>query len=392
MNVALDRLRRAAVCAVACLALGAPAVQAKDEVSVAFIGPLTGGVSAIGIGARNSASLAVALRNQDPKAKYTYSLVAMDDECKPNVGIQVATKAATDKKIIGAVAHYCSAVAMGTVNVFHEFGLPAIVWGAVLPEITSGNDFDEIFRVNGTMLSQEFTASKFMTQQGFKTWAVIHDTTDYGKGHNKYFTKFITDAGGRILGAFGVSSDQQDFTAELTQIKALNPDVIYFAGLAPLGIRIRSQMDKLGLGEIQFEGASGIVSDTFATTLGPLGEGSLAFHAGVPIAKLPGGRFFMAEYEKAGFKEPPEIWGPFSFAAMNLLLDTIEKVGPNRKAVVKELMAVKDAASIVGPITFDKDGQNELALITTYIVQDGKWIPWEQSEYAAGQRKLKKRQ
>ncbi len=281
---------------------------------------------------------------------------------------------------------------MGTVNVFHQFGLPAIVWGAVLPEITSGNDFDEIFRVNGTMLSQEMTASKFMTQHGFKTWAVIHDTTDYGKGHNKYFTKFITDAGGKILGSFGVSSDQQDFTAELTQIKALKPDVIYFAGLAPLGIRIRSQMDKLGLGDIQFEGASGIVSDTFATTLGPLGEGTLAFHAGVPIAKLPGGRFFMSEYEKAGFKEQPEIWGPFSFAAMNLLIDTIEKVGPKRKAVVKALMAVKDAPAIIGPITFDKDGQNELALITTYIVQDGKWIPWEQSDYATGQRKLKRPQ
>ena len=37
-------------------------VEAKDKVKVGFIGPLTGGVSANGLGGRNSADLAVRLR------------------------------------------------------------------------------------------------------------------------------------------------------------------------------------------------------------------------------------------------------------------------------------------------------------------------------------------
>ncbi|MBT3260073.1 MAG: branched-chain amino acid ABC transporter substrate-binding protein, partial [Deltaproteobacteria bacterium] len=45
--------------------LAAGPVMAKDTVEVAFIGPLTGGVSAIGVGGRNSADLAVKLRNAD---------------------------------------------------------------------------------------------------------------------------------------------------------------------------------------------------------------------------------------------------------------------------------------------------------------------------------------
>ena len=61
-----------------------------------------------------------------------------------------------------------------------------------------------------------------------------------------------------IVGTFGVTADQQDFAAELTTIKALNPDVIYFGGLTPIGIRIRSQMDKLGIKAV-FDGTSGIV-------------------------------------------------------------------------------------------------------------------------------------
>ncbi len=65
--------------------------DAKDKVKVGFIGPLTGGVSVNGIGGRNSADLAVKLRNADAKAKYEYELVVLDDECKPNVAVQVAT-------------------------------------------------------------------------------------------------------------------------------------------------------------------------------------------------------------------------------------------------------------------------------------------------------------
>ena len=93
---------------VAALVLGvaAGAADAKDKVKVGFIGPLTGGVSVNGIGGRNSADLAVRLRNADPKSKYEYEMVVLDDECKPNVAVQVATKMAADKEIIAGATHY----------------------------------------------------------------------------------------------------------------------------------------------------------------------------------------------------------------------------------------------------------------------------------------------
>ncbi|MGD2139351.1 MAG: branched-chain amino acid ABC transporter substrate-binding protein [Burkholderiales bacterium] len=359
----------------------------KDTVKIAFIGPLTGGVSANGLGGRNSAELAVQLRNADSSSKHHYELVALDDECKPNIGVQVATKVAAEKDIIAGVTHYCSAVAMGTVDVYHKFGLPIVVWGAVLPDITYGNDYPEIHRVNGTMINQNEVAAQFMLDQGYKTWVIIHDTTDYGKGHNRYFSKFLAEKGGRILGTFGVSSDQQDFNAELTKVKELNPDVIYFGGLAPTGVRLRSQMDKLGIHAV-FQGTSGIVSDAFIEGLGPLAEGVLAFREGAPVEKLPGGERFLMEYNKQGFGEPPEAYGAFAFAATNLILDAIEKVGPKRKLVTQELNNTRDHESIVGEVTFDDNGQNTVALITRYVVEDGKWVVWEDSEYGQGKRKL----
>ena len=243
----------ALVAAIMALGLTVTPVDAKEKVKVGFIGPLTGGTSSNGLGGRNSADLAVRLRNADPKAKYEYELTVLDDECKPDKGVQAATKLGADKSIVAAATHYCSAVAIATVDVYHKFGLPIIVWGAVLPDITYGNNYKEVHRVNGTMINQNETAAKFMAGLGYKTWAIIHDTTDYGKGHNKYFSEYLTKNGGKILGTFGVTADQQDFTAELTKIKSLDPDVVYFGGLTPIGVHIRAQMDKLGL-RSQFEG------------------------------------------------------------------------------------------------------------------------------------------
>jgi branched-chain amino acid transport system substrate-binding protein len=363
--------------------------QAKEAVKIVFIGPLTGGVSANGIGGRNSADLAVRLRNANPKTNYDYQLVVLDDECKPNIGVEVATKAASDNSIVAGVTHYCSTVAMATVDVYHKFGLPVIVWGAVLPDITYANDYKEIHRVNGTMINQNETAAKFMTGLKFKRWAVIHDTSDYGKGHNKYFSEFLAKNGGQIVGTFGVTADQQDFSAELTKIKELKPEVIYFGGITPLGVRIRTQMDKLGVKAV-FQGTSGIVSDAFIEGLGPLAEGALAFREGAPVDKLPGGRFFMEKYAAQKYNEPPEAYGAFAFAAANLIMDAVDKVGKDRKKVRNELNKTRDYQSIVGTITFDDHRQNAVPLITKLVVQDGKWIVWEDSDYAKGKRKLAK--
>ena len=366
----------------------AGAAEAKDKVKVGFIGPLTGGVSANGLGGRNSADLAVRLRNADPKAKYEYELIVLDDECKPNVAVQVATKMAAEKDIVAAATHYCSATAIATVDTYHKFGFPVIVWGAVLPDITYRNNYAEVHRVNGTMINQNDANAELLSSLGYKTVAVIHDTTDYGKGHNEYFSKSLEKIGkAKIVGTFGVTADQQDFTTELTKIKALNPDVIYFGGLTPIGVRIRSQMDKLGIKAV-FDGTSGIVSDSYIQGLGPLAEGTLAFREGAPTEKLPGGKFFMEKYNEQKYENPPEAYGAFAFAAMNMILDAIEKVGQDRKKVIDELADVKDRDSIVGKITFDDHGQNTVPVITKYVVQDGKFVEWADSEYASGKRKL----
>jgi branched-chain amino acid transport system substrate-binding protein len=390
MRVETKRIVSALGCAgvLAGIIVFADGANAKDTVKIAFVTPLTGALSPHGIGGRNSAETAVKVMNADANTKYNYELVVLDDECKPNVAVQVVTKIASDKSIVAAVPHYCSTAAIATVEIFHRFKLPMVVWAAVLPDITYAQMFPEIHRVSGTLIGQNKVGAKFMKEQGYKSFVSFADSTDYGKSMNKFFTQFTQENGNQILGTFSVPPDQQDVSAELTKIKELNPQVIYFGGLTPLGARVRTQMDKLGI-SAQFEGNSGVMGDAFINAVGPqLAEGAVAFLDSPPLKAMPGGKTFMDAYKAAGYREEPEVYGPFAYAATRLVMETIEKVGPDRAKITDALGNVKDVPSILGPITFDDHGQNITPLTTKYVVQDGKWVVWEDSEYASGKRKL----
>ncbi|HEY7676245.1 MAG TPA: branched-chain amino acid ABC transporter substrate-binding protein [Candidatus Methylomirabilis sp.] len=369
--------------------LGRPGgAQAKKTVKLSFIGPLTGGTASNGLGGRNSFLLAVAEANANPKSKYRYETVVLDDECKPTVAVQAALKAGSEPEVIASVSHYCSVVAIATVDTFHKLGLPSMVWGAVLPEITYGHTHVEVTRVNGTMINQNRTAADFAVKTlGFKTFSLIHDTTDYGRGHAKYFSEGLQKNGARILSTTGTAKDQKDYTAELTKIKAERPEVIWYGGLTPDGVRAKVQMDKLGI-KAQFQGTSGIKSDTFIETAGASAEGVYCFVEGAPTEKLPGGKRFLDAYAKMNFKEPSEAYGPFAYVATHLMIDAIEEVGPDRAKVAQKLKRTKNANTIIGPVEFDDHGQNTVDLISTYVAQDGKWVLWEDSEYAKGKREL----
>ncbi len=107
-----------------------------------------------------------------------------------------------------------------------------------------------------------------------------------------------------------MAPDQQDFSAELTKIAELKPQVIYVEALAPIGTRIRLQMDKLGV-DAQFDSVSGVYADEYIKNLGPLAEGSLSRRNGEPLENLAAGKAFMEQYSAQKYEQPADVWGTF---------------------------------------------------------------------------------
>jgi len=343
--------------------------QAKDRVKVGFIGPLTGGVSVNGIGGRNSAELAVKLRNADAKATYEYELIVLDDECKPNVAVQVATKMAADKEIIAGATHYCSATAIATVDIYHKFGFPIIVWGAVLPDITYRNKYAEVHRVNGTMIDQNDVNAELISKLGFKTVAVIHDTTDYGKGHNAYFSKSFTKLGGKITAVQSYQEGDQDFNAQLTSLKGGNPEVIFVPGYYnDVGLIAKQARDR-GI-TVPLVGGDGWDSVQLYAIGGKALNGSYFTNHYSPYDTDPKVQKFVNDY-KSRYGNVPDALAATAYDAARIMFDAIKRsksLGGND--IREALVATKDFPGVTGTVTFNEN-RDAVKPIVMIEIKDG---------------------
>ena len=181
---------------------------------------------------------------------------------------------------------------------------------------------------------------------------------------------------------------QIDFRPILSKIKTENVDAIYFGGVVMEGALVRRQANELGLKNTLLVGISGILDDKFIETAGSeAAEGVIATKPGKDISEMTGGKAFEDAYNKAGYKEPYGAYGPYAYDAANIVVEALKQVGPDKKALVNAITKVK-YDGLLGTTTFNEVGQTTNVASTISVVQDGKWVAWDASEYKSGKRKL----
>ena len=363
--------------------------QGGKVVKVGFVGPLTGGNAATGTGMKNSVDLAVKQANASGKLPYKLEFVAVDDAGDPTTAVNAANKLISDPNVVAVVAHFNSGAALATVPVFHKNGMPAVIAGAIHPNITK-DGFKEITRViTAADVQNEIAGSVAAKDWGLKTFAVIHDKTDYGKTNAEQFIAAAKVNGGEIVSFDGISVGQQDYAALLTTIKGKNPDMVFFGGMATEAALIKRQMNELKLSAI-FMSDSGILSDTFNKIGGAAAEGALAHGIGKPMEDLPGGKDFIKAYADAKYPEPHEAYAPFAYDAANIIIKAIEKAGSDRAKVADVIKKTSNFQGVLGETVFDDKGQTRLKIITTYISEGGKWVPYYRSTLKVKDKQIQK--
>ncbi|MDP4127816.1 MAG: branched-chain amino acid ABC transporter substrate-binding protein [Bacillota bacterium] len=362
--------------------------SSKKTAKIAFIGPITGSNAAIGLGMRNSAELAVKEANSKGDLPFKLELLVLDDAGDPATAVNAVNKAASDPDVVAAVAHFNSGCALATKDVFHKYGLPAIIPGAINDKITA-DGYAEITRViTASKVQNQYAGDVAAKDFGVKKIAVINDQTDYGKTNAEQFMDQAKKDGATILSFDGISVGQQDYSALLTKIKQESPDMIFFGGLATEAGLIRRQMDGLKIPAI-FMSDSGIQSNTFIQVAGNAGEGTIAHGLVAPIEDLPKGKQFIDAYKAAGYKEYYEAYGPFAYDGVNIAIQALKATkSTDRKTVAKAIKETKDFDGILGKTTFASDGQTTLNTVITYVVQEGKWIPLNKSKFKVSGGKL----
>ncbi len=360
---------------------------AQEVVKIAFIGPITGSAADMGLGGRNSFLLAIKEANESGLFPFKIEPMILDDASDPAVALTAAMQAVADSKVVAVVPHWNSACALATVHTYHRAGVPAVIWGAIHPDVTYGNDYKEITRVCQVARVQDYFLVNFLMDLGYEKFSVIHDKTSYGEAHADSFIEAVTEFGGQILSRDGTTEGERDFAPVLTMIKPKNPEVVFYAGYHTEAAFIKMQMKELGMEQL-LVGITGMSAETFNELVGEDAEGAMHAREGIPVEELPGGREFIAGYEAAGFDEPYEAYGPFAYEATNVVLAALKKVGADREKLIDEIAATENFNLMFGEWSFDDYGQTDLELYRAYVSQDEKWVVWEKSEYATGERPL----
>lgn len=364
--------------------------EAPDVVKLGFLSPITGPNAAEGAAARNAFQMAIDAANASGDFPYTIELVIIDDASKPEVGAAGAQQVVADNQVVAATGHWNSGVAEATIPIFKQAEIPLLIWGAIREGLTSPENYPYITRSAPTAAQEnEPLANLLIKDLGYKKWFIVSDVTSYGEANTDVFTGKIAELGGELLGTEKVQEGTVDFRPIIQKIKSSGATAVYFGGVVTEASLLKNQIVEAGMDDVLFAGISGIFSDDFLKIGAEAAEGALAIKPGVDPGKSPEGQKFLDDYAAGGFSEPVGAFTPYAYEAAMILLNSLKQCGdaPTAEAMVD---AIKDSETtgIMGTTTFNEYGQTNNIAAYMLVVQDGKWVAYDDSEYADGTRAL----
>ncbi|MBS0312686.1 MAG: branched-chain amino acid ABC transporter substrate-binding protein [Proteobacteria bacterium] len=350
----------------------APAAPQEIVIKLGHVGPTSGQIAHLGKDNESGARLAIDEANakgimiDGKKAKF--ELLAEDDAADPKQGTAVAQKL-VDAKVVGIVGHLNSGTTIPASAIYNQAGIAMISPSATNPKLTQ-QGFKNVFRVVANDVAQGGAIGSFAAKLGKKV-AVIDDKTAYGAGLADEAEKAAKAAGATIVIREALANEkEQDFKGVLTKVKAKAPDVIIFGGMDAQSGPMLKQMKALGL-KAKFISGDGSQTGELIKLAGDAAEGAYATNAGLPKERMPQGQAFYDKF-KQKYGVDVQVYAPFSYDAMNVLIDAIQKVGPDPAKIVD---AVHNANynGVIGKIAFDDKGDIKDGAVTVYQAKGGKW-------------------
>jgi branched-chain amino acid transport system substrate-binding protein len=364
-----------------------PSGEART-VKIGVIAPLTGDLSALGLGIQNSVDLAIQQANESGDlGDITLELDAQDDQATPDVGQQAASLLADDDSVIGVVGTLNSSVAQSVAPVLSEAGITQVSPANTNPTLTLGQDWttnptrvwDTYFRTCTTDNSQgRFAAGYVFNDLGLTKVAIIHDQKTYGAGLVDVFQQEFEELGGTITTVEVINPDEDDYSAVVGTVAATQPELVYYGGEYPQAGPLSSQLLAGGL-DVPLMGGDGIFDPAFIELGGR--DSDVATSVGAPAEDLDSAADFISAYEEAGFSDAYSAYGAQSYDAANAIIESLkaaiaadpEIAGEDLRAAVLAGMADVNIEGATGTVEFDENGDTTNTLLTVYEVGGGEW-------------------
>lgn len=368
----------------------------KTTVVIGVDAPLTGDLSALGLGIRNSADLAVKTANKDEYVKgVEFKLEPLDDQAQPSVGQQNAQKFISNKDVLGVVGPLNSSVSQQMQKPFNDAGLTQVSPANTGTELTQGDgwktgksvrQFKTFFRTATTDEVQgAFAADYLYNKAKIKKVYLIDDQKTYGAGLAASFKTNFTKFGGQIVGTDHINPDDRDFNAVVAKIKKTGAEALYYGGEYPAAAPLSQQLKDSGQ-NIPLMGGDGIYSAEYPK-LNKKAEGDLATSVGKPVEQLESAKTFIKNYEAGNYEDDYEAYGGLTYDATWAIIEAVKLAvegndgklpSDGRKAVLDAMAKVK-FDGVTGTISFDEFGDTTNTMMTAYKIKNKAWAP----EYSA---------
>ncbi len=343
---------------------------AAEEVKIGVILPMTGAVAAFGQMTWEGIELANELR--PTVLGKPVKLILLDNKSDKVEAANTASRLIEKEHVVAAIGAVASSNTLSAAPIFEKAKVPLITPASTNPLVTQGRKF--IFRACFIDPFQGQVAAKFaINNLKAKKAAILVDIAqDYCVGLANFFEKNFKAMGGEIVSKTFCKTGDQDFSAQLTTIKAKNPDVIYIPNYYTEDALIAKQAREMGITAPLLSG-DGAQAPQLIEIGGKAVEGMYyTTHFNEKAVNTELGKKYVEVYHKK-FNKSPNALGALGFDAYYILLDAIERAGNLDPIKIRDgIAATKDFKGVTGTITIDEHG-NAVKSAVIETVKNGKF-------------------
>ena len=367
-----------AIAAAATLAFGAvataPANAApKTEVSLAFMGPLTGPDAQLGQDQYPGAEWAIALYNAtNPKTKV--KLIKADSQCDGTVAANIAPGVAANKAVIGVIGTSCSGEARNSFPAYKAAGLTMVAPSASAVSLTDPKAPDRGFPVFHRVVAHDGFQAPALVRYATKGVTspkiyLVDDQTTYGAGLIKYALPSAKKIG--VAGTDSVPRGTADWTSVAAKVKAAGANVVIYGGYTTEAAKFFKALRDGGYTGILAAG-DGVNTSDFPDLAGKAAEGVRLTAADVPFENLLT-KDELASFTKITGVKVPGLYSTTAYNAARVFLTCIEQGKLTRSAIQVCVNNTTFKGAGGSSIKFNRYGDIiGGADVGGYLVKDGK--------------------
>jgi branched-chain amino acid transport system substrate-binding protein len=364
-----------AVAAVAALGVGAAAFADQKVVKIGITLPLTGADAEDADLIKNGAMMAFDEANaQGGVAGYKVVPVVYDDgtatagQYDPAQSATNTKKLITDPLVVANVGPQMSGSGKAMSPILSEADLATITPSSTNPDITDPKMADQFrpkhkavyFRTVTTDAYQGPNMANFYKEKlHVKTVFVLDDSGAYGVGLANSFENQAKKVGIQVLGHDQLNPKEADYTTALTKIKALNPDAIYYGGVAQAGVKLAKQASET-IPKMIKGGGDGVSGGSFLKGGGfPAIEGWYATNAGPHLTESPQAANFVRSFQEK-YHGTPSDYAITAYDAAKVILAAVADVAKSGKEMnrsnVRDAIQKSHVDTLQGVVAFDQNG------------------------------------